>query len=156
MTIEVKDVPVYTSIPSAVHGKDLSQLRGQRIFLLLSSKYLEPPSIHALSNHFHQATEHSPVEVSIFYVLDVLAARIGDNSIRQCSNPYNKLFILHRITICSTILQRLLQFHNLTHLPTILQLHGQWRETNPQRHDEIKSPTWLKINIHITHQRGSK
>jgi hypothetical protein len=82
MAIEVKDVPVYTSIPSAVHGKDLSLLRGQRIFPLLSSKYLEPPSIHALSNHFHQATEHSPVEVSTFYVLDVLAAKWISTSLR--------------------------------------------------------------------------
>jgi len=85
MAIEVKDAPVYTSIPSAVHGKDLSQLRGQRIFLLLSSKYLEPPSIHALSNHFHQATEHSPVEVSTFYVLDVLAVKWISASLRPNS-----------------------------------------------------------------------
>lgn len=82
MAIEIKDVPVYTSIPSAVHGKDLSLLRGQDIFLLLSSKYLEPPSIHAQLNHFHQATEHSPVEVSTFYVLDVPAAKWISASLR--------------------------------------------------------------------------
>jgi hypothetical protein len=85
MAIEVKDVPVYTSIPLAVHGKDLPQLRGQHIFLLLSSKYLEQPSIHAESNHFHQAAEHSPVEVSTFYVLDVLSAKWISASLRPNS-----------------------------------------------------------------------
>lgn len=66
-----------------VRDKDLPKLRDQHIFLLLSSKYLELPSIHAQSNHFHQAIEHSQVKVSIFCELDVLAAVRIYESFRQ-------------------------------------------------------------------------
>jgi len=66
---------VYMSILSAVHDKDLLQLRGQDISLLLSSRYLELPSIHARSSHFRQVIEHSQVEESTFYEVDVQAAK---------------------------------------------------------------------------------
>jgi len=69
------DMPVYMSILSAVHDKDLLQLRGQDISLLLSSRYLELPSIHARSSHFRQVIEHSQVEESTFYEVDVQAAK---------------------------------------------------------------------------------
>lgn len=72
--IGVKDVPVYMSILWVVHDKDLLQLQGQDIFLPLSSRYLELPSIHAQSSHFHQATGHSQVEESTSYEEDVQAA----------------------------------------------------------------------------------
>jgi hypothetical protein len=73
--IGARDVPVYMSIQSAVHDKDLLQLRGQDIFLPLSSRYLELPSIHAHSSHFRQVIEHSQVEESTFYEVDVQAAK---------------------------------------------------------------------------------
>lgn len=69
-----RDVPAYMSILWAAHDKDLLQLQGQDIFLLLSSRYLELPSIHAQSNHFFQAIEHSQVEESTFDERDVQAA----------------------------------------------------------------------------------
>jgi hypothetical protein len=73
--IGAKDVPVHKSILFVVHGKDQSQLRGQHIFLQLSSKYLELPSIHAQLKHFHQAVEHSQVRVNTFCEQDVLPAK---------------------------------------------------------------------------------
>jgi hypothetical protein len=66
---------VYTSILSAVHGKDLLQPRGQDISLQPSSRYQELPSIHAQSNHFRQAKEHSQVAESTFYEVGVQAAK---------------------------------------------------------------------------------
>lgn len=65
-----------------VHDKDLWQLRGQRIFLQMSSKYQELPSIHAQLKHFHQAVEHSQVRVNTFFELDFRAAKWIDANFR--------------------------------------------------------------------------
>jgi hypothetical protein len=109
--IGAKDAPVYKSILFVVHGKDQSQLRGQHIFLQLSSKYLELPSIHAQLKHFHfhQAVEHSQVRVNAFCEQDVLPAKqinarkkhfmFGESYKYPYSDPSRKLFMRHKLLL---------------------------------------------------------
>ena len=79
----VQQVPAYKSIQREDHDKDLSELHGQRIFLLLSSKYLGRPSIHAQPIHFHQAIEHYQEMVNIFFEAGYVPAMWIYGSFRQ-------------------------------------------------------------------------